>query len=199
MNNETGEFSFEGNPDNVRVQYGPSVTIFGIKYTYPVGVYELPDSIMGCMVKIIHQNKWKMIAIIRDIATDHVTTLQIDRDFMGWAIENRIRKYRGMTDWEYLDTIRGYNWLPEEFMGGKKAQQYTALHETYTTTYSKDNSCWVYDSEHHQSPLYRSDTKPSFGHFREFVILSIAPVDEDSTSDDDDTDYNYGEYDEDDK
>ena len=178
-NFEYSEFSFEGTPDNFRVQYGPSVTIFGIKYLYPVGVYELPDSIMGCMVKIIHQNKWKMIVIIRDIATDHVTTLEIDRDFMGPAIENRIRKYRGMTDWEYLTTIRGCTYLPEDFMGGKEAQRYTALHETYTPTYSKDDSCWVYDSELNQSPLYRSDVKPSFGHFREFVILSIAPLDED--------------------
>lgn len=179
---ETGEFSFANHPDNVRVIYGPSVTIFEVKYSYPVGVYQLPGPIWGCTVKIIYQGKWKITAIIRDIATDHTTTIEEPRDFMGRAIENVIRKCRRMTDWEYLTVVRKHDWLPDGFMGGKQAERYTALCETYTTIYSKDNSCWVYNSENHQSPLYRSDTKPSFGHFREFVILSIAPLDKDDAN-----------------
>lgn len=176
---ETGEFSFANHPDNVRVIYGPSITIFEVSYLYPVGVYQLPNLIWGCTVKIIHQGKWKITVIIRDIATDHTTTIEEPRDFMGRAIENRIRKYRGMTDWEYLTAVRKYDWLPDEFMGGKQAERYTALYETYTPTYSKDDSCWVYESEGNRSPLYPSTVQPSFAHFREFIQSTIAPLDED--------------------
>jgi len=175
-NFETGEFSFANNPVNNRPSpsAGPELKIFGKEYrVMQYGVYEIPEPIQGCMVKTIWQNTYEMTAIVRDIATDHATTITVGYTWMGGFIQNQIRKYRGVSDYDYLRNTLEQNWLPELLEGEPGIIKFDAMHETYRVIYSEDDTCWVYDSEHHQSGLYPSTIEPNYDHFREWVISTI--------------------------
>ena len=176
-NRETGEFSFANNPVNNRPSpfAGPLLIIFGNEYrVMRYGVYEIPVPIDGCMVKTIWQNTYEMTAVVRDIATDHHETITVGYTWMGGAIENRIRKYRGVSDYDYLRNTLAQDWLPEWLQGDKDVGgTFDAMYETYSVIYSKDDTCWVYDSDHHQSGLYPSTITPSVQHFRDWVISTI--------------------------
>jgi hypothetical protein len=175
-NFETGEFSFANNPVNNRPSpfAGPELEIFGKKYqVMQYGVYEIPEPIQGCMVKTIWQNTYEMTAVVRDIATDHATTLTVGHTWMGGFIQNQIRKYRGVSDYDYLRNTLKQNWLPEWLQGDADEMEFEAMYETYRVIYSKDDTCWAYDSESSQSGLYPSTTKPSAQHYRKLEISTI--------------------------
>jgi len=165
-------FKFAANDKRAKLYTGPLLKIFGD--IYPIiayGVYEIPEPIQGCMVKII----WlvdDITAVVRDIATDHATTLTFGYG-NAMIIENQIQKYRAVSDYDYLLNTLGLDWLPEWMQGDADEMKFHAMHETYRVIYSKDDTCWVYDSEHHQSGLYPSTIKPSIEHFRDYVISTI--------------------------
>jgi len=160
--------------DNRAEQYtGPLLKIFGNQYQIiAYGVYEIPEPIQGCMVKII----WladDITAVVRDIATDHTTTLTVGHGWMGRFIQNQIRKYRGVSDYDYLRNTLEQDWLPEWLQGDTDEMEFSAMYETYRVIYSNDDTCWIYDSESVQSGLYPSTIKPNYDHFREWAISTI--------------------------
>jgi hypothetical protein len=167
-------FKFAANDKRAELFTGPELKIFGKEYrVMQYGVYEIPEPIRGCMVKTIWQNTYEMTAIVRDIATDHATTLTVGYTWMGGFIQNQIRKYRGVSDYDYLRDTLKLNWLPEWLQGDKDEMEFEAMYETYRVIYSKDDTCWVYDSESSQSGLYPSTIKPNYDHFREWAISTI--------------------------
>ncbi|CAB4216976.1 hypothetical protein UFOVP1490_1, partial [uncultured Caudovirales phage] len=150
------------------------LSIFGVHYDYFGTVYELPASINGCVVKIIDDGTWEMTAIIRDIATDHTTKLLTNRFSIDDDIEMAICRYRTVSNWHYIATIKNQRYMPRSMFG---KIDYTVMYESqYQEFYvqrSSDKSCWMYDSESLESGIFPNTVQPSAAHFTEWVLSNI--------------------------
>ena len=169
-----GDFKFIPGPKWPEKQR--QLSIFGHLYDYFDTVYELPVPINGCTVKIIDggDGTWELTAVIRDIATDHTTTLKTNRFSIDEKIEMAICRYRRVSDWHYLAMIRNRRDMPTSMQGEiERAVMYESQYQEFYVQYSSDKSCWMYTSDSLDSDIFPSTAQPSAAHFTEWVISNI--------------------------